>query len=349
LNVRDQIDIIQAKNDSPVEMSINIAIINYPDALKSAVYGLEEMFNLSNQLCDEHGLEQRFNVNILQLDELAQAQAKLKQHAVILPPSIVGDFYLKPSDKLLNWLRQQHKQGSLLCSACAGSFIIAATGLLAKREATTHWGLTNDFSDLYPQVKLSPNKILCNDGDIITAAGMMSWLDLGLELVAQCTSHAIMRQLGKILVIDTGQREQRFYQQFSPRLNHTDEEILACQHTIQRDYANPLKVSELASSTHLIERTFLRRFSKATGLKPNEYIQRIRIQKACDLLESSQKTVELIASEVGYEDVSNFRRNFVRITGLSPRAFKQRFVAPNKASKKAAVKPNDEDKEASAA
>jgi len=345
LSFRDQIDIIRAKNDSSADMSINIAIINYPDALKSAVYGLEEMFNLANQLCSEHGLEQRFNVSILQLDELAQAQAKSKQHAVILPPSIVGDFYLKPSDKLQNWLRQQHKQGSILCSACAGSFIIAATGLLTKREATTHWGLINDFSDLYPQVTLTPNKIVNNDGDIITAAGMMSWLDLGLELVAQFTSHAIMRQLGKILVVDTGRREQRFYQQFSPRLNHTDEVILACQQTIQRDYANPLKVTELASSANLTERTFLRRFSKATGLKPNEYIQRIRIQKACDLLESSQKTVELIASEVGYEDVSSCRRNFVRITGLSPSAFKQRFVATNKPSKQKPAKPDKKEKE----
>ena len=136
-----------------------------------------------------------------------------------------------------------------------------------------------------------------------------------------------------------------FYQQFSPRLNHTDEAILGCQQTIQRDYASQLKVSELASASHLTERTFLRRFSKATGHKPNEYIQRIRIQKACDLLESSQKTVELIASEVGYEDVSSCRRNFVRITGLSPSAFKQRFVASSKAPKKPKAKTKSDSNE----
>ncbi len=349
MNFRGQIDIIRAKNDNPADMSMNIAIIDYPDALKSAVYGLEEMLNLANQLCAEHELEQRFEVSILRLDELAKTQRQ--QQAIILPPSIVGDFYLTPSAALQNWLRQQHQQGGILCSACAGSFIIAATGLLDKREATTHWGLVNDFSDLYPDVKLTPNKIICNDGDIITAAGMMSWLDLGLELVAKFSNHAIMRQLGKILVIDTGQREQRFYQQFSPRLNHSDEAILGCQQTIQRDYASQLKVSELASSSNLTERTFLRRFSKATGHKPNEYIQRIRIQKACDLLESSQKTVELIASEVGYEDVSSCRRNFVRITGLSPSAFKQRFVVSNKAAKKpkAKTKVDSNEKEASPA
>ena len=321
-------------------MSINIAIINYPDALKSAVYGLEEILNLANQLCEEQGLKQRFEVSILQLGELAQAQAKSKQSAIILPPSIAGDFYLKPSEKLQNWLRQQHKQGSLLCSACAGSFIIAATGLLSKREATTHWGLMNDFADMYPDVKLTPNDIVKDDGDIITAAGMLSWLDLGLALVAKFTNHAIMRQLGKILVVDTGRREQRFYQQFSPRLHHGDDAVLSSQKTIQSDYPSQLNVSELAANNDLSEATFVRRFSQATGFKPNEYIQRTRIQKACDQLESSQKTVELIASDVGYDDVNNLRRNFVRITGLSPSAFKQRFVATTKQAKQPKSQPN---------
>jgi len=237
---------------------------------------------------------------------------------------------------LLNWLRQQHKLGSILSSACAGAFILAATGLLDQREVTTHWGLVNDFNERYPKVKLNANKILHNDADIITAAGMMSWLDLGLELIAQFSSQAVMRQLGKILVVDTGQREQRFYQQFTPCLNHTDSAILSAQQTIQRDHASPLVISELASSCNLSERTFLRRFSKATGLKPSDYIQRLRIQKACDLLESSQKTVDLIASEIGYEDSNTCRRNFQRIMGLSPRAFQQRFVAKAKPVKKTA-------------
>ena len=294
---------------------------------------------MANAIAIEQGQSVQFQANIIDFTAPTSShneaipptidalQGKgLRYEALILPPSMPSDFYLQPAPDLLNWLKKCHREGSILCSACAGAFIIASTGLLAQREATTHWGLANDFSDLHPEIRLNLKEIVNNDGDIITAGGMMSWLDLGLELVAQFMSPAIMRQLGKILVIDTGQREQRFYQQFSPRLNHGDDLILNVQQTLQRDYPRTLRIAELASTSYLTERTFLRRFSKATGLKPSEYLQRLRIQKACDLLESTPKTFELIAHEVGYDDVSACRKVFTRIIGLSPRAFKQRFV-----------------------
>jgi len=318
---------------------MKIAIVDYPDVLKSAVYGLQEMFLMANEIATEQGLTIQLQADIIGFIKRTNSQEEtippikdalqgndVRYEAVILPPSMPSKFYLQPTPDLLNWLQNRHGEGSILCSACAGAFIIASTGLLAKREATTHWGLANDFTDLHPDTRLNLKEIVKNDGDIITAGGMMSWLDLGLELVAQFMSPAVMRQLGKILVIDTGQREQRFYQQFSPRLNHGDDVILNIQQTLQRDYPNTIRITELASASCLTERTFLRRFSKATGFKPSEYLQRLRIQKACDLLENTHKTFELIANEVGYEDVSACRKTFTRIIGLSPRAFKKRFV-----------------------
>lgn len=318
---------------------MKIAIVDYPDALKSVVYGLQEMFLMANEIAIEQEITVHLQADTVNVTSRATSQEEAnpptkdalldkgeQYDAVILPPSMPSKFYLQPTPDLLNWLQKRHGEGSILCSACAGAFIIASTGLLAKREATTHWGLANDFTDLHPDTKLNLKEIVKNDGDIITAGGMMSWLDLGLELVAQFMSPAVMRQLGKTLVIDTGQREQRFYQQFSPRLNHGDDVILNIQQTLQRDYRNTIRITELACASCLTERTFLRRFSKATGFKPNEYLQRLRIQKACDLLENTHKTFELIASEVGYEDVSACRKIFTRIIGLSPRAFKKRFV-----------------------
>ncbi len=195
-----------------------------------------------------------------------------------------------------------------------------------ERE-TTHWGLVTSFSESYPDVKLNTDKIIVNDGDIISAGGMMSWIDLSLELVAQFISPNIMRKLGKILVVDTGQREQRYYQQFAPKLTHGDSTILSIQRKLQRDYKQPTKVSELAQLCCLTERTFLRHFVKATGIKPREYIQRLRVQKVCDLLENSSDTFEMIVNKVGYEDISACRKVFVRIMGLTPKQFKKRFVS----------------------
>lgn len=306
---------------------MNIAIIEYPGALKSAQYGLSEMFLLANQLCVGHKIPVDFCVDIISLSQIEEVSREDEKYtAVILPPGLEQDFYFDPAPSLTKWLVERYQQGNILCSACAGSFIVAATGLLDGREATTHWGIVDQFRTRYPNVILHPEKIIVQDGDIITAGGMTAWLDLGLELVAQFTQPRIMRQLGKILVVDTGSREQCYYQQFSPNLTHGDSAILSAQRKLQNTYKSPVKISELAKECCLAERTFLRRFVKATSFKPSEYIQKLRIQKACDLLENTNNTFEKIANKVGYEDIGACRKIFVRIIGLSPREFKKRFV-----------------------
>jgi transcriptional regulator GlxA family with amidase domain len=303
---------------------MKIAIINYPYSLRSAVFGLREVFVLANELCKEQSIEP-FGIDIIEISDLL-SNNNTQYSVIFLPPSVNSKFYLTPSDTLLKWLRNRHHQGSMLCSACAGAFIIAATGLLQHKEITTHWNLANSFHEHYPLISVNPEKMLIHDGNIMTAGGMMAWLDLALEVIAQLRSPAIMRQLGKLLVVDTGQREQRYYQQFSPTLNHSDKVILTIQKTIHAQFHQVLKITELASLSHVTERTFLRRFIKATGIKPSEYIQRLRMQKACDLLENTVASFEVIANQVGYEDVSACRKAFVRIIGLTPRNFRQRFV-----------------------
>jgi len=106
-----------------------------------------------------------------------------------------------------------------------------------------------------------------------------------------------------------------------PRLRHGDSTILKCQHHLQRHFRNHLSVKGLADSCHLTERTFLRRFVRGTGFKPSEYLQQLRVSKACDILETTLNTVEKIAAQVGYDDVSAFRKVFIKIIGLTPVSF----------------------------
>lgn len=206
-----------------------IGIVNYPGALQSAVHGLSEMFTLANNLCQQYDQAQQFSTEVLSLDDIVRTrhQKLFSYTAIIIPPSISSEFYLNPTQTLKSWLLKCHAKGTTLCSACAGTFVLASTGLLTKRMATTHWGLAEIFTKIYPDVVVDIEKILINDGDIITAGGLMSWVDLGLELVAQYTNTNIMRLLGKQLVVDTGLREQRYYQSFSPKRDHGDKEILA--------------------------------------------------------------------------------------------------------------------------
>ena len=303
---------------------ISIVIIDYPHAMQSAVHGLKELFIMANNIITAEQIDVRFYVDIVTPDTIDQQQQV--NDIVILPPAISGEYYKAPSPLLLNYLTAAHQSGTILCSACAGAFILATTQLLNGRPATTHWQLADEFNQQFKQVNLTIESLLINDGDVITAGGIMSWVDLGLELVAQFTRPQIMRALGKFLIVDTGKREQRYYGSFTPRFNHGNAKILQVQHYIQRHFEQPLCIAKLAALAHMGERTFLRQFTNATSFKPVQYIQRIRVQKACDLLETTTQSFEQIALSMGYEDVNSFRKVFIKIIGLSPTAFKARFV-----------------------
>ncbi|SFQ00761.1 transcriptional regulator, AraC family with amidase-like domain [Nitrosomonas cryotolerans] len=310
-------------------ITIKIGIINYPGAMQSAVHGLEEMFILANNICKQHDIQRCFSTESCDIERVTETindDHTFLLQAVLIPPSIANDYYLSPDKQLKDWIKKHHARGAITCSACAGAFILASTGLLEQRPATTHWDLAAQFSYAYPNVALDVDKTLINDGDIITADGIMSWIDLGLELVAQFTHPHIMRQLGKYLIVDTGLREQRYYRSFVPKLDHGDPVILKIQHYMQIHFNEPITITALSKQGHLSERTFLRRFVKATGLRPAQYLQRLRIQKACDLIETTNSTFETISSEVGYEDNSAFRKTFVKIIGLTPKGFKTKFV-----------------------
>lgn len=292
--------------------------------MQSAVQGLKELFMMANEITINHQFDAQFSVSIATPDEITSTQDT--GDVIILPPAISGDYYKTPTASLLSYLTTAHQQGSILCSACAGAFILANTRLLDHRAATTHWQLADDFTEQFHTVNLTIESLLINDGDVITAGGIMSWIDLGLELVAQFTRPQIMRALGKFLIVDTGKREQRYYGSFTPRFNHGNTSILQVQHYIQKHFDEPLCIKKLAELAHMSERTFLRQFSSATHFKPVQYIQRIRVQKACDLLESTTQSFEHIALGLGYEDANSFRKVFIKTMGLNPSAFRARFV-----------------------
>lgn len=310
---------------------VKIAIISYPGCMHSCLLGLQEMFNLASMLCQQGNIDVSFMTETIHCHALptsAKSDAKNLRdsfYAVIVPPSIEGKYYLQPEQSLLTWLAGQHGAGTVMCSTCAGAFILAAAGLLDNRDATTHWQLADQFSAKHPAVKLDSSKILINRGDLITSGGLMARLDLGFELIANLAGPAILRQLGKLLVVDTGMRQQRYYQSFSPRFDHGDAEIIKAQHYLAKHIDRTVSMTSIAGHCHLGQRTFLRRFIRATGLKPTSYLQKLRIQQGCEHLETTTDTIEQIAARVGYEDAGSFRKVFAKIMGLTPKEFRSRF------------------------
>jgi transcriptional regulator GlxA family with amidase domain len=245
---------------------------------------------------------------------------------LILPPSLGDPISRETAAPLVRWLRDNHAAGTTLCSVCIGAFLLAETGLLAGRTATTHWACTEALATRFPDIRIDADKLVIDDGDLVTAGGLMAWIDLGLRLVDRLAGPTIMAETARFLLVDPPGREQRYYSSFSPRLMHGDQPILKVQHWLQADGARDVTVRSMAATAGLEERTFLRRFHGATGLTPTEYCQHLRIGKAREILEFTSRTVEQIAWEVGYADPGAFRKVFRKVTGLAPKEYRSRFA-----------------------
>ena len=245
---------------------------------------------------------------------------------IVFVPVIFGDLGPLLADReTIGWLTEQGRKGACLCSVCAGAFLLAETGLLQGRKATTHWNLADAFSQRFPDILLKREKMLIDEGDCITAGGVSAYMDLSLYLTARFGSPELAASLSKILLIDPARRLQSPYQTGSFCKNHGDTEILAIQAWLEADVARPVTLHDLADRAGLGERTFMRRFKKATGDTPLEYLQHLRIEAARKLLETSIETIDGITLKSGYQDISSFRKLFKKYTGLSPSAYRRKF------------------------
>ena len=244
---------------------------------------------------------------------------------IIIPPNLYHDVDEKLESFVLEWLKIQHDQGAVLCSICTAAFWLAQTGLLDGRPATTHWGMKDLFIERFPKVHLQTEQMVIDDGDIMTAGGVTAWIDLGLRIIDRVLGPSIMLEVAQFFLVDPNGREQRVYSKFSPKLFHGDDLILKVQHWLQAHYQETILIRDMAAQATLGERTFLRRFKLATGMKPLLYLQSLRVAKAREMLEFSTLSFHEISWKVGYSDPSAFRKIFRRLMGLSPKEYRRRF------------------------
>lgn len=321
------------------KQTVEIGLVLYPGAQQASVLGLTDLFTVANRIkrSYQNGVKPPLKITHWQQPTLAaspkrifdsESDSKSILYALILPPTLNESVSETPTNiALAAWLGKQHANGVVLGSVCAGAFLLAATGLMAGRPMTTHWTYADQLQEHYPQVRVDTRRLIIDDGDVITAGGLMSWTDLGLRLVDRLLGSTVMIDTARMLLVDPPGREQRYYSVFSPRLNHGDEAILNAQHWLQATQANDVSLAQLATQAGLEERTFLRRFKQATGMTSTEYCQRLRVGKARELLQFGGESIEQVAWEVGYSDTGAFRKVFTHIVGLSPSQYRQRFRA----------------------
>jgi len=319
---------------------IEIGIVDYAGAQMAAILGLSDLFAVADGLAKVRRADRsgpRLRISHWKLDERTRSPGRVYDSlpaadglpsVLILPPALGAPIEPSSAARYARWLKDRHEAGVILASICAGALVLGEAGAFAGRTVTTHWGYGDLLQTRFPEIaRVETDRLIIDDGDIITAGGVMAWTDLGLTLVSRFLGPTIMIDTARQLLVDSPGREQRFYSPFSPRTDHGDAAVLKVQRWLQATGAKDMSLPVLASQAGLEMRTFLRRFRKATGLTSTAYCQRIRIGKAQEMLQFSTLPLERIAWDVGYADASALRRAFVRIVGLTPNEYRQRFRA----------------------
>ena len=203
--------------------------------------------------------------------------------------------------------------------------MLAESGLLDGRTATTHWFFADLFRRRYPKVHLYPNRLIIDEGNVITSGAATSFLDLVLYLIELYCGREAAILTAKVLLIEMGRNTQLPYTIFSTQKMHADQQILQAQEFIEGNLQRELTTELLAERAGMSLRNFDRRFRAAVGEAPFSYLQKLRIEKAKRLLETTNDSVAEITLKVGYEDDRSFRRLFRALTELSPKLYRRRY------------------------
>ena len=315
---------------SKPDLVAEIGLLIYPDCQMAAIYGLTDLFRIAGEWTGDPPRGIRVSHWQATDDGVtctwdSDPGAPNRLSHIIAPPSIIMPERMAPAPAAARWLRDQHADGATLCSVCAGAFLLAETGLMDGRRATTHWAFAHQLAKRFPKVHLAAEHMVLDEGDIITAGGILAWADLGLTLVGRFLGPTTMLATARFLLIEPPRQSQRPFAPFAPRFDHGDDTIRQTQHHIHAHAGTVKGVAELQAAAGMTGRTFLRRFSAATGFRPVEYIQQVRIAQARGALERTLTAVDRVAWDVGYADPAAFRKLFQKLTGVPPAAYRQQF------------------------
>lgn len=219
-----------------------------------------------------------------------------------------------------------HANGARLVSFCSGAFPLAATGLLDGRRATTHWLYAETFRRRFPRVSLDPNVLFVDEGELLTSAGTAAGIDLALHLVRRDHGAEVARGIARRMVVPPhrdGGQAQFIDPPERPRV--VADELAGLLDELRADLGSELTVAEMARRATMSERTFVRRFREATGTTPFRWLLTQRLQRAQQLLETTDLDVDRIADETGFGTATNLREHFRRELRTTPSGYRRAF------------------------
>lgn len=243
---------------------------------------------------------------------------------VVVPAAAVRDDY---PPAVLEALRRALDRGATLLSVCSGAFILGAAGLLDGRPCTTHWRNGQELLDRFPTIKLDPDVLFVDDGNIVTSAGTAAGIDACLHIVRRELGSAAANVIARRMVVppqrDGGQRQ---YVEL-PIPECTADSLAPLLTWMLDNLTTEHTVADLARRARMSERTFARRFVAETGTTPAKWLIMQRVLHARQLLEDTQLSVEKVAEESGFGSAALLRHHFHKIIGVPPKSYRRTFGA----------------------
>lgn len=341
----------------PASPLIKALIVAIPETAGSALYGMVDVLSSAGNLWQELAGGDKshpFQPHIVSptrdpflcgngipvqpdygIDNAPQADIVILPELWLGPDEDFRDRY----PALFNWIRDCYQAGSTLYSACSGSVMLAATGLLDNKEATSHWGYQDLFRTQYPDVRFRPEPNLCfadPQGRIVTAGGTTSWHDLAIHIIARHCSAGEAMRIAKVYLLKWHGEGQLPYAPLARKRFHADAVVRRCEDWLADNFQRHDAVAKVIAFAGLPERSMKRRFKAATGTTLISHVQNLRVEQAKRRLETETITFEQIAAELGYDNLAFFRRIFKRATGLTPGAYRRMFRPITEAEREAA-------------
>lgn len=304
---------------------IQVAVAQTHENRLLSTAAINDVFETVNWLFRQQG-----QANFFQLHQIAarELDADTLFDLVLIPAFNAVDIAgaLEANKAFIPWLQKQYRHGAAVGSVCSGAFLLAATGLLNGKKATTHVMYADAFTALYPDVVLCKEAVVTYEQNVYTSGGATCSFHLLLHLLEKYCGRSVAVQTAKLFSIDMDRHQQAYFSGFMPRKNHSDNLVRETQQQIERQYMDIETIDGLIRNLPVSPRNFMRRFKQATGITPINYLQQTRIEAARRLLEHTNDPVTDIMYSVGYGDMKSFRTLFTRIAGLPPKAYREKYA-----------------------
>ncbi|MDI1283797.1 MAG: GlxA family transcriptional regulator [Reyranella sp.] len=324
-----------ARRINPKTESRLVVMLVYPGIMAMDVFGPLEAFATANSVTERP----LYRLEIASMDGAAVETSI----GISLTPSIAAPAIRGPIDtllvsgghgqvtaradkRLLGWLKAESRKARRTGSICTGAFVLAAAGLLDGKRATTHWAMADELGRRFPKVAVDADRIFVRDACVYTSAGVTAGIDLALALIEEDHGRKLALRVARALVVYL-QREGG-QTQFSSRLQAQFIEsgpIRRAQDWALENLAADLHAPALAARAGMSERTFRRSFAAETGETPRDFVERVRVDAARQLMEDSRLPLQTVARRCGLETMDTLRRAFVRRLGITPQQYRARF------------------------